>query len=116
MRHLSLHSRAAILLMLLVAIAPRTQAACTDFLADVNTIRAQGCVGQPGVKPALRRVPELDRAAEALASGHRFAKALEDAGYVAVQSAMLEATGSDAEIVSQLGRSGCANIADPVYR
>ena len=84
MRNLSLHSRAAILLMLCAACASPSHAAAADLLADINAIRAQGCAGHPGANPALRRVPELDRAAEALASGRRFAKAMEDAAYVAV--------------------------------
>lgn len=102
--------------MLLAAVAPRMKAAGIDFLGEINAIRAQGCGGHPGTSPALRRVPELDRAAEALASGRRFAKAMEDAAYVAVQSVMLEATGSDAEIVTQLERRGCMNFVDPGYR
>ena len=116
MRHFHFSSQAAILLMLCTACASPSHAAAADFVADINTIRARGCAGHPGTGPALRRVPELDRVAEGLASGSRFAKAMDDAGYVAVQSVMLEATGSDAEIVKQLGRRGCANIVDPVYR
>lgn len=116
MRHLYLHSQAVLLLMLCIACALPCHATTADFLADINAIRAQGCAGYPGTEPALRRVPELDRVAEGLASGRRFAKAMEDAAYVAIQSVMLEATGSEAEIASQLGRRGCPNIVDPVYR
>jgi uncharacterized protein YkwD len=111
-----LHFRAAILLMLCAASTMPCHAADADLLADIRAIRAQGCAGHPGAEPVLRHVPQLDRAAEALASGIRFAKAMEDSGYVAVQSVTLEATGSDAEIADQFRRRGCANIVDPVYR
>jgi uncharacterized protein YkwD len=116
MQYLFLHFRAAILLMLCTACASPCHAAAADFLADINALRARGCAERAGTEPALRHLPALDRAAEALAAGRRFAKAMEDAGYIAVQSAMLEATGSDAEIVQQLGRRGCATIVDPMYR
>ena len=102
--------------MLLAAIAPRTQAAGIDFLAEINAIRAQGCSGHPGARPALISVAKLDRVAEALAAGRRLADALKDAGYVAVQSAALEASGSDAGIARELARRGCEDIVDPAYR
>jgi uncharacterized protein YkwD len=116
MRYLQLHSQAAIALVLLATCASPCHAAAADFLADINALRVRGCAGRPGTEPALRHVPALDRAAEALAAGRRFAKAMQDAGYIAVQSGMLEATGSDADIMQQLGRRGCATIVDPVYR
>jgi uncharacterized protein YkwD len=116
MRYLYLHSRAAILLMLCAACAMPCHAAGADLVAAIDVIRARGCPGHPGTEHALRHVPELDRVAVALAAGRRFVKAMDDAGYVAVQSVRLEASGSDAEIVSQLGQRGCANIVDPVYR
>ena len=104
------------LLMLLAAIAPRTQAAGIDFLAEINAIRAQGCSGHPGARPVLISVAKLDRVAEALASGRRLPDALKDAGYIAVQSAALEASGSDAGIARELARRGCEDIIDPAYR
>lgn len=116
MRHLYLHFRAAILLMLFASCASPCSAAGADLLADINAIRAKGCAGHPGAEPALRRVPELDRAADALASDRPFAKAMEDAGYVAIQSVMMEAAGRGAEILNQLERRGCVNIVDPGYR
>ena len=116
MRYLHLHFQAAIVLVLLATGASPCHAAAADFLADINALRARGCAGHPGTGPALRQVPGLDRAAKALAAGRRLAQALEDAGYIAVQSVMLEATGSDAEIMQQLGRRGCATIVDPAYR
>lgn len=111
-----MYSRAAILLILLAAIAPRTQAAEIDFLAEINAIRAQGCSGDPGARPALISVAKLDRVAEALASGRRLPEAMKDAGYIAVQAAALEASGSDAGIVSELARRACQDIVDPAYR
>ncbi|MGE0030903.1 MAG: CAP domain-containing protein [Steroidobacteraceae bacterium] len=111
-----MYSRAAILLLLLAAIAPPTRAANIDFQAEINAIRAQGCAGRPGARPALRPAPQLDLVAQALASGSRLADAMKDAGYVAVQSAALEVSGSDAGIARELARRGCADIVDPVYR
>jgi len=63
----------------------------------------------------LRRVRELDRAAQALAAGRDLDEAMKAAGYSALQSAMLEATGSDAAIADLLARRGCKDIADPAY-
>jgi len=102
--------------MLFAACASPSHTAGADVLADINAIRARGCASHPGAESPLRRVPELDRVAERLAAGSRFAKAMEDAGYVAVQSAALEASGSDAGIARELARRGCEDIVDPAYR
>ena len=46
--------------------------------------------------PALRHDPLLDRVAEAQASGRSLKEAMKEAGYRAVQAAVLEVSGSEA--------------------
>jgi uncharacterized protein YkwD len=87
-----------------------------DLVAVIDEIRAQGCGGQAGAKPALRPDPRLDRVAAELASGGSLRSAMRDADYRAVQSATLEASGSDAGIANSLAKRACKDIVNPVFR
>jgi uncharacterized protein YkwD len=107
---------AAILLTLLALLASHVASARLEFVAVINAIRTQGCNDHPGVKPALRRNPLLDRVAQSLASGLNVREAMMDAGYRAVQSATLQVSGSDAGMVRALAERGCDDIVDPAYR
>jgi uncharacterized protein YkwD len=107
---------AVILITLLALLASPVASARPDLVAVINEIRAQGCDDRPGVKPALRPNPLLDRVAQALASGQSVQKAMMDAGYRAVQSATLEVSGSDAAVARALAERGCEDIIEPVYR
>jgi len=99
-----------------VLLSSQAASARDDLLAVINAIRAQGCAGDAGLKTALRHDPQLDRVAQALASGRSLRKAMKDSGYRAAQSAMLEVSGSDAAIARALAERGCKDVVDPDYR
>jgi len=107
---------AAILVTLLALLASQVAPSRTDLVAEINAIRARGCAGHSGIKPALRPNPLLDQVAQALASGRSLRDAMKDADYRAVQSASLEVSGSDEAIVRALAERGCKDIVDTVYR
>ncbi len=105
-----------LMLLLLAPIAASVASVPTRTVAAINEIRAQGCDGRRGVSPALRHVTVLDRVAEAQASGRDLKDALKDAGYRAVQVAVLEASGSDAARERAMADGGCKDITNAVYR
>ncbi|MDP9197902.1 MAG: hypothetical protein M3O07_01640, partial [Pseudomonadota bacterium] len=107
---------AAILYMLLLMSVSHDASANSSLIAVIDGIRMQGCGGLAGAKLALRPDPRLDRVAAALASGSSLRSAMMDAGYRAVQSATLEASGSDAGIASALASQACKDIVNPVFR
>jgi uncharacterized protein YkwD len=88
----------------------------SSLIAVIAEIRAQGCGGYAGAKPALRPDPRLGRVAADLASGGNLRSAMLNAGYRAVQSATLEASGSDAGIASALASQACNDIVNPDFR
>jgi uncharacterized protein YkwD len=96
--------------------ASQVAPASSSLIAVIDEIRTHGCGGQAGTKPALRSDPRLDRVAAELASGGSLRSAMLDAGYRAVQSATLEASGSDAGIASALAKRACKDIVNPVFR
>lgn len=109
-------SRPILLLALLAPIAAPVASLSSDIVTVINEIRAQGCDGRDGVSTALRHDSLLDRVAEVQASGRDVKEALKDAGYRAVQVAVLEASGSDAARERALADGGCKDITNPVYR
>ncbi|MEX1994255.1 MAG: CAP domain-containing protein [Steroidobacteraceae bacterium] len=111
-----MHAPSAALLTLIAWTAAGPAGAVQNLMSAIHSIRAQGCDGRSGVATALRPDPQLNRAAQALASGRKLRDAMNDSGYRAVQSAVLEASGSDAAIIRALAERGCEDIADPVYR
>jgi uncharacterized protein YkwD len=102
--------------MLLVVSASHVASASTTLIAVIDEIRARGCGGHAGAKLALRSDPRLDRVAAQLASGGDVRAAMLDAGYRAVQSAALEASGTDAGIASALADRACKDLVNPVFR
>lgn len=96
--------------------ASQFASADSSLIAVIGEIRQQGCGSHAGVEPPLRPDPRLDRVAAELASGGSLRSAMLDAGYRAVQSATLEATGTDAGIASALARQACNDIVNPVFR
>ena len=103
-------------LLFLVLTASHANATNSDLLRSIDSIRAQGCDGGDGVTPALRHDPLLDRVAEAQASGRNLKDAMKEAGYRAVQAAVLEASGSAAARERALADEGCKDITNPIYR
>ena len=109
-------SRPILMLVLLAPIAAPVASVTSRTVTAINEIRAQGCDGRHGVSPALRHVIVLDRVAEAQASGRDIKDALKDAGYRAVQVAVLEVSGNDAARERALADGGCKDITNAVYR
>jgi uncharacterized protein YkwD len=95
--------------------AVRAAESPSGLASRINAMRALGCGGTPGIPVALKTEPRLDRVAEALATGHRLVDAMKDAGYITLQSAVLTASCSDADITCSLAGGACRHIADPVY-
>ncbi len=113
---LIVRTSAAILSMLFVVSVSHAATANSSLIAVIDEIRTHGCGGHAGAKPPLRPDPRLDRVAAELASGASLRSAMLDAGYRAVQSATLEASGSDAGIASALAGQACKDIVNPVFR
>lgn len=107
---------AATLFLFVTVFAYQLAAADSSLIAEIEKIRTQGCGGHAGVKPPLRPDPRLDRVAADLAAGRSLHSAMLGAGYRAVQSATLEASGSDAGIASALASQACKDIVNPVFR
>jgi uncharacterized protein YkwD len=107
---------AAVLFMFVAVIASQVASANPSLLAVIDEIRTQGCGGHTGVKPALHSDPRLDRVAAELAAGGSLQSAMRDAGYRAVRSATLEASGSDEGIAAALEKRACKDIVNPVFR
>jgi uncharacterized protein YkwD len=102
--------------MLLVVCASHAASANSSLIAVIEEIRTHGCGGHAGAKPPLRSDPRLDRVAAVLASGGSLRTAMLNAGYRAVQSATLEASGSDAGIAAALAKRACKDIVNPDFR
>ena len=64
----------------------------------------------------LHHAALLDQVAEAMASGRSLKEAMKDAGYRAVQAAVLEVSGSEAAMGRALADDGCKDVTNPVYR
>jgi uncharacterized protein YkwD len=97
------------------------QAACaaespSGLASRIHAMRALGCAGIPGTPVVLNAEPRLDRVAKALAAGLRLADAMKDAGYIALHSTALTASGNDADIARLLADDACRDITDPAYR
>lgn len=108
---------ATTILLALVALTPEHAfAAESRLVTAINRVRSQGCGQEPAVNLQLRHEPRLDRVAEAQSSGVRLKDAMRDAGYRAVQAAVLEAAGSYAAILGDLAQGGCKDVTNPVYR
>lgn len=104
------------LLLFAVLLASDDAAAVQDLATAVNAVRKNGCGRRPAPQPALRANARLDRAAALLAAGRDLEDALKASGYLAVQAAILEASGSPAAIERALVERGCKDIANAVYR
>ena len=107
----------ALTLFTLAAIPAAAAAAeSPDLIRSINSIRAQGCDGRNGAERALEHAALLDQVAEAQASGRSLKEAMKDAGYRAVQAAVLEVSGSEAAMGRALANDGCKDVTNPVYR
>ena len=99
-----------------ILLAACSQAAAGDLYTAINRLRAGGavCANAAGVPP-LTAVPELERAAEAMARGDGLGRSVEHAGYRATRlsSINISGGGSQEERLSRLQEKYCAALLDP---
>jgi uncharacterized protein YkwD len=84
----------------------------------INTARAEGCAGKPGVTILLRQQRKLDAAARSLAKGVALQEALDKADYHALHSSSLQISnaGDDKAIARALQQRSCEALVDPAVR
>lgn len=89
-----------------------------SLLAAIDSQRAHGCQGRPGVSAPLRSNSKLDAAARRLARGEHLTDALDEAGYRAKHSAslFLSMPGDDADFAAALARTSCAELVSEQVR
>jgi uncharacterized protein YkwD len=99
------------------ALAPSPSSAQT-LLAVANRMRSSGCGGRGEAVPPLRRLTQLDAAAERLASGASLDQASAAAGYRALSAVSLEITGdlSNAAVGRTVASRFCSQLTDPALR
>lgn len=73
----------------------------TGLLRDINTVRQQGCEGQPGNLPPLRENAALSAAAARLAAGDTLDQAMKAAAYRAVSGAQIILRGAGATMLTR---------------
>jgi uncharacterized protein YkwD len=110
------HALRQILVFLALVLTPMTAAA--DVVGAVNKVRAQGCPGQRGVRPALSESSRLNTVARQLARGTDLRRAEKEAGYHAVASASVRISGvpSNGDVEHIVGRQFCSASTDPAFR
>jgi uncharacterized protein YkwD len=93
-----------------------THAAAADVVAIVNDIRGTGCPGEPSAVQ-VERDAALDAAARLVARGAEIAKALEQAGYRAARSNLINIGGAadDAAIREVLADGFCDAVSNGTY-
>lgn len=92
------------------------QAARADAHAVVNTLRTQGCAGNPGIGTTVQRHEALDDVAQELAR-RSLSDAIKRVGYLAMSSTSFHVRGSreDQEIRRALAERYCAAVNDSRY-
>jgi uncharacterized protein YkwD len=104
----------ALILMAVLMAAPGHAA---GLVPEVNTIRMQGCKGQPGVGVAVRQSASLDEVARQLSRVGRLSAALEHAGYEAESSASIHLDGTTelAALGKILREQYCATVNNAAF-
>jgi uncharacterized protein YkwD len=99
-----------------MAFAQCAMSASLDVLNALNSIRANGCSGKPGVGPPLRENAQLSDAAKRTAAGLGLSDALAAAGYRANRSLIIRISGGGTQAVTSfLSREYCAHLLDAAY-
>lgn len=90
-------------------------AASADVDDGVNTIRARGCDGKPGVRTPLRANSGLDEVAKEWSKGGRLHDAFARSDYRMVNSASMRVAGAPNErkLLEVLAANYCDTILDP---
>jgi uncharacterized protein YkwD len=110
------HALRQFLVFLALVLMPMIAAA--DVVDAVNKVRAQGCPGQRGVRPALSESSRLNAVARQLARGTDLRRAETEAGYHAVASASVRISGvpGNGDVEHVVGRQFCSASTDPAFR
>jgi len=89
-----------------------------DLTDMLNALRARGCGTAAGTEQPLKRVSQLDRAAEQLLGARDLGRALRDADYRLVRAFGITAGGNanDGLDTGRLSERQCAAIVDPTFR
>ena len=99
-----------------MAVAQGATSASADVLNALNSIRANGCSGKPGVGPQLRESAHLSEAAKRTATGLGLSEALAAAGYRANRSLIIRISGGGTQAVTALlAREYCAHLLEAAY-
>jgi uncharacterized protein YkwD len=85
-----------------------------DLLRTLNSARAEGCGGRPGIKQALQSNPKLNEAARRLQRGESLRDAMTAAGYYSIKSTSIRMSGrlSDSAVARNLSKQFCASLID----
>jgi uncharacterized protein YkwD len=90
--------------------------ASPEVLAALNSVRANGCSGRPGVSPPLRESAQLSEAARKTAAGLGLSDALAAAGYRANRSLIIQvSSGGTQAVTALLAREYCAHLLESAY-
>ena len=90
--------------------------ASPDVLNALNSVRANGCSGMPGVGPPLRESAQLSDAAKRTAAGLGLSDALAATGYRANRSLIIRISGAGTQgITALLAREYCAHLLEAAY-
>jgi uncharacterized protein YkwD len=100
-----------------MAIAQCALSASPDVLNALNSVRANGCSGKPGVSPPLRESAQLSDAAQRTAAGLGLADAVAAAGYRANRSLIIRISGGGGTqaVASLVTREYCAHLLEAAY-
>ena len=113
-----LHARSlAALFVAGLAFAQCALSASPDVLAALNSVRANGCSGRPGVSPPLRESVQLSEAAKRTAAGLALSDALAASGYRANRSLIIRIGGGSGTqaVTSLVAREYCAYLLEAAY-
>jgi uncharacterized protein YkwD len=90
--------------------------ASPDVLNALNSVRANGCSGKPGVGPPLRENALLSEAAKRTAAGLALSDALAATGYRANRSLIVRISGGGTRAVTSFfTRDYCAHLLESAY-
>ena len=111
-----LHAGRLAALLIGLALAPGAIADSPDVLKALNSIRASGCSGRPGVSPPLRESTPLSAAAKRSADGASFGDALVASRYRATRSLLVRiGTTSTQSIARFLANEYCAHVLEAAF-
>ncbi len=93
----------------------------TAVLQALNTVRARGCAGAPGLavnRKSFLLEPRLLAAAARVAGGQALAAALKASGYVAPRSAVISLRGypGPQALAEAAAQHSCASVTEPAFR